>query len=147
MINQFTLILFCVLCLLSCNSKKSVQQTNDTTNTRTMQDQPAFEVSTQTKRFQAELLKVTANSDLENLPEEFTKKYNLQKIDGQLYVQGFIQTNEDFKANSLSELGIKSGPTTGNMQTVSIPLDQFSQFLGISGIQYFQLSEAINSKK
>lgn len=147
MINRFTLLFFCVFGFCCCNSKKNIQQTTDTTNTRDMDNQAAFEVSAHTKLFQSELKKVTANANIESLPDEFVKKYNLQKMEGRYFVQGFIQANEDLKAQSLTELGIKSGPSAGKMQTVNIPLHQFDQFLGLNGINYFQLSESLNPKK
>ena len=147
MIKRSTLFILCVFSLCCCNSKKSVQKTTDTTNTRDMQNQAAFEVSAQTKVFQSELKKVMTANELGQLPADFVKKYNLQKMDNQYYVGGFIQTTEDWKPESLTELGIKTGAAAGKMQTVSIPLDRFAPFLELSGISYFQLSESANPKK
>ena len=145
--NRLTLFIFCVLCLSCCNSKKSLQKTTDTTNTSDMRDQASFEVSAYTKVFQSELKKVLASNELEELPTDFVKKYNLQKMDHQYYVTGFIQTTEEWQAQALTDLGIKTGTSSGKMQTVSIPLGQFDQFLGLSGISYFQLNESVNPKK
>lgn len=112
-----------------------------------MQKEHAFEVSAHTKRFQSDLAKVVSNNDLSNPPADFIKKYNLREMDNRYYAQGFIQTQETFDGQNLIDLGIKMGRPSGKMQTVSIPLEQFEQFLELPGINYFQLSETVNPKQ
>lgn len=124
-----------------------MQKTTDSTNNISMQNQTSFEVSAQTKMFQSELKKVIERNELKQPPADFVKKYNLQKMDNQYYVSGFIQTTDDWKPQSLNDLGVKSGASTGKMQTVTIPLHQFESFLELSGISYFQLNESVNPKK
>ena len=145
MISRFTLLCFCALCFYCCNSKKGMQKTTTNTNTSEMKEAAAFDVSTTTKLFQSDLKKVMAEGG--ELPADFIKKYNLVKMDDQYFAKGFIQTTEGWNPQSLANLGIKAGASSGKMTTVSIPLDQFDAFLGLAGISYFQLTETVNPKK
>ena len=129
-----------------CSSKKSMQKTTVYSNLKESKVNYAFELSNFTKLFHSDLKKLMLDDSNEELPAEFVKKYQLVKMDGKYFAKGFIQIASSWSPQSLTDLGIKTVTSSGNMKTVSIPINQFDSFLGLSGINYFQLSETVNPK-
>lgn len=59
------------------------------------------------------------------------------------FVGAFIKTNAQFKASSLTALGVKIGTQAGDIFTIQIPTDKLQEVTLINGITVIQLDEPI----
>lgn len=134
-----------VILLISCKPSRNTAQTPSAKAT-TMDS--TFPVSAKTKMFMLELqneMKAQKKGIKQFLPSaELADKYNLQKIKGIYYVQGFIKTNRDFKPEQIKTIGGYCGRPAGDIRTVQVPLKSFYVFLEQKGITYFQIAEKVS---
>ena len=71
------------------------------------------------------------------------KSTTLNKGNANKFVGAFIKTNAQFKASTLTALGVKIGTQAGDIYTIQIPTDKLQEVTLISGITVIQLDEPI----
>ncbi|RLD37624.1 MAG: hypothetical protein DRI74_06235 [Bacteroidetes bacterium] len=107
-----------------------------------------FDLSLHTKLFLQELDKeIASKKDGNFIPsEEFIEKYNIQKIEGDYSISGFIKVDGNFREADLVSLNIKMGSKAGEIMTIIIPLEKMAKFLELKGIKYFEINKKASIK-
>lgn len=128
----------------SCSGTKSIK--NETIENQSINNlTPIFQVSVKTKLLINEIKTElsTKKTNLDNFvpSKQLIETYSLMKIDGLIYISGFIQINENFQQSTLDEISVKTGMPSGKILTIHIPINNFDSFLKNEGIEYFQLTE------
>lgn len=73
-------------------------------------------------------------------------EYSIKQIDNDFFISGFIKTNENFDKKTFENSGVKFGQPSGQIITVNVPLYFFTDFLKMAGIEYFEMSEKVQTK-
>lgn len=145
---QVIIVFMSVLSLYSCNASKHSGFNNEAT-IKNNQPRLAFVVSAKTKLFLSELTreldKKNSNISTFEPSEKLLQSYSIRKQNEVYFISGFIQINQHFNQNELESLQVALGSSTGNSRSVQIPFSALYQFLEISGIDYFEISEKSNT--
>lgn len=145
---QIIMVFLTFLSLCSCNSTKQRLSINEITM-KNNQPQLAFVVSAKTKLFLSELKRELEEKNSSITTFEPSSKlvqcYDIRKQSTIYFISGLIKTNHHFDQNEIESIQVVLGSSTGNSRSVQIPLSVLYQFLEISGIDYFEISEKSNT--
>lgn len=134
---------------LSCNGTKQAAKTNNENIMQTETFQPSYNISAKTKMFLSELEnEISQVKNIENFKpsNKLIASYNIRKQGNDYFISGFIKPNDQFDRNNLEPNNVTFGQAIGIVVTVQVPLRYLSQFLKAKGIEYFEISEKVNSQ-
>ena len=150
-INSIILIhLFLFISMVfSCNGTKHTIIKNDKIIVSNS-NQSTFNISTKTKQFlnefEKELKESNKNIKIYNPSKRLVDEYSIKKIDNEYFISGFIKTNENFDKKIFENSEVKFGQPSGQIITVNVPLYFLTDFFKMSGIEYFEISEKVQTK-
>lgn len=107
-----------------------------------------YNISSRTKQFLNELEKELNGENIsEFIPSKrLIDEYSIYKIKNEFFISGFVKINEKFNKSIFENSSVKFGQPSGQIITVNIPLNYLSDFLKMSGIEYFEMSEKVQTK-
>jgi hypothetical protein len=107
-----------------------------------------YNVSSRTKQFLNELEKELNGENISEFApsKRLIDDYSICKIKKEFFISGFVKINEKFDKSIFENSGVQFGQPSGQINTVNIPLNYLSDFLKMSGIEYFEMSEKVQIK-
>src|SRR5690606_13146170 len=112
--------------------------------------EPTFDLSARTKLFlkavEDEMSSMKKNIETYEPSDDIVKKYGLKKQNEEYIISGFIKTTSSFEKNGLESKGVNLGRKTGELMTISFPLNFLQEFLTTENITYFEISEQVTPK-
>lgn len=112
---------------------------------------PHFSVANNTQLFLSEYRNEKDLSHKMNKPftpsQGLVDRYELQMINNDYCLFGFIKVDTSFSETKLNKIGVKTNSRSGKIITVQIPLKSLSSFLHLSSITYFEISHKMNLNK
>jgi hypothetical protein len=149
LINSAIIIHFFVLIgvFFSCKSSKKIVTNNEKIKVSNS-NQSISNISARTKQFLTELEKELNGENIsEFIPSKrLIDEYSIYKIKNEFFISGFVKINEKFDKSICENSSVQFGQPSGQITTVNIPLNYLSDFLKMSGIEYFEISEKVQTK-
>ena len=78
------------------------------------------------------------------LSHELEKKYLLQEINNQFYVNAFVKLNTDYDIKTLKNLGVKIYDNTTRITTAHIPVNKLKYIINLEEVEYVQIAKQVN---
>jgi hypothetical protein len=133
----------------SCKSTKKIVTKNDKIIVSNS-NQSISNISSKTKQFlnefEKELKESNKNIKTFTPTKRLIDEYSIKKIDNEYFISGFIKTNENFDKKVFENSEVKFGQSSGQIITVNVPLYFLTDFLKMAGIEYFEMSEKVQTK-
>lgn len=138
-----------ILIFVGCASKKDAATNSQDAESSTMSydlEKAEMNLSLSARMFINDLNRQSFKKHNENyyLPEDFIKKYGINKSSHGYSIGGFAKINEKFNEAALRSLNIEVNSSSGDIVTLEIPLKSLGRFLKYNGIDYFELNQRID---
>lgn len=143
-----------MLASCSCNGTKNTSKTNSEQvkieNKESPKLESTFDISARTKLFikavEDEMSSMESNIETYEPSDGLVQQYGLKRQNDEYIIRGFIKTTSSFEKSGLESKGVNLGRKTGELMTISFPLNFLQEFLTTENITYFEISEQVTPK-